>query len=119
MNLASRAQRVSHLPRRADAETPPLRVSQTVNHNSPHAAAFLSRVSAVLMALLYERSLTRYLRYFNIASAYVASLVSVYGQPRVGRHHRSHLLNIPSLRHTCMHALVSSAPVTGKQASIS
>jgi hypothetical protein len=51
MNLASRAQRVSHLPRRADAETPPLRVSQTVNHNSPHTTAFLSRVSAVL----YER----------------------------------------------------------------
>ena len=79
MNLASRAQRVSHLPRRADAETPPLRVSQTVNHNSPRTTAFLSRVSAVLMALLYERSLTRYMRNFNIASVCVASLVSVYG----------------------------------------
>ena len=75
-NLASR---VSHLPRRADAETPPLRVSQTVNHNSPRTTAFLSRVSAVLMALLYERSLTRYMRNFNIASVCVASLVSVYG----------------------------------------
>lgn len=109
--------RVSHLPRRADAETPPLRVSQSMNHNSPHAA-FLSRASAVL-ALLYER-LRGICAISILHPCVVASLVS---QCLCMVSHVSGVIIKPITQYPesppHMHALVSRAPVTGKHASIS
>ena len=111
-NLASR---VSHLPRRADAETPPSRVSQSVNHNSPHTA-FLSRVSAVV-ALLYER--LRGICAISILHPCPSPVSCLCMVSHVSGVIIKPITQYPESPPHCMHALVSRAPVTGKHASTS